>query len=171
MKSISRMTQKKENFCLAYLETGNQSEAYRRAYNAENMKQASIARKASELMRDGYVSARVKELQTEQRKRFEITVANTLEELARIAFFDPRKMFHGDGRLKCIDELDEDTAAVLAGFDVITAPGSDKILETKKIKFHNKLNALDQIGRHLGLFRADNDQGRKMLIIKDFTGC
>jgi len=170
VKSISKMTQKKENFCLAYLETGNQSGAYRRAYSTVKMKQESIARNAFELMKDGYVSARVKELQESQRKRFEVTAANTLEELARIAFFDPRKMFHANGRLKGIDELDDDTAAALASFEVITASGSDEILETRKNKFQNKLNALEQIVRHLGFFKVDNVQGRRMVVIKDFTG-
>lgn len=39
------LTQKQEAFALAYFETGNASEAYRRAYNAENMKPESINRK------------------------------------------------------------------------------------------------------------------------------
>jgi phage terminase small subunit len=32
-----RFTDKMELFCLAYVETGNASEAYRRAYNTANM--------------------------------------------------------------------------------------------------------------------------------------
>ena len=31
---MNELTQKQENFCLAYIETGNASEAYRKAYNA-----------------------------------------------------------------------------------------------------------------------------------------
>lgn len=170
MKSTKRMTQKKEKFCFAYLETGNQSEAYRRAYRAENMKKETVTRKASELMRDGYVSARVKELQAEQRKRFAATTANTVEELARIAFFDPRKMFHADGRLKTIHELDSDMAAALGGFDVVTALRGGEAIEVRKIRFNNKLNALEQLGRHLGLFQKDSSQVRKMVILKDFKG-
>ena len=44
-----RLTPKQEAFCLAYVETGNASEAYRRAYNAENMKPATVNRKAKML--------------------------------------------------------------------------------------------------------------------------
>jgi phage terminase small subunit len=40
------LTVKQENFCLAYMETGNASEAYRRAYNAGKMKPAVINVKA-----------------------------------------------------------------------------------------------------------------------------
>jgi len=35
-------TQKQENFCLAYIECGNASEAYRRAYDAEYMKPETV---------------------------------------------------------------------------------------------------------------------------------
>lgn len=36
------LTQKQENFCLKYVETGNASEAYRFAYNADKMKTESV---------------------------------------------------------------------------------------------------------------------------------
>ena len=45
-----KLTIKQEAFARAYVETGNASEAYRRAYNAENMKQESIAVRACELL-------------------------------------------------------------------------------------------------------------------------
>ena len=44
---MSKLTPKQENFCLAYLETSNASEAYRRAYDSENMKPESINVNAS----------------------------------------------------------------------------------------------------------------------------
>jgi len=75
------LTAKQEAFCLAYIETGNQSEAYRRAYNAENMKPAVINVKASELMADGKVSVRVRELQAEAAERALVTVQSLTDEL------------------------------------------------------------------------------------------
>ena len=53
------LTPKMENFIAAYFETGNASEAYRRAYNAENMAPETIHVKACELLKHGKVSARV----------------------------------------------------------------------------------------------------------------
>ncbi len=44
------LTPKQEKFCLAYLETGNASEAYRRAYNAAKMKAATVNRNAKALL-------------------------------------------------------------------------------------------------------------------------
>lgn len=81
------LTPKQEAFALAYVETGNASEAYRRSYNAEKMKPAVIAVKASELLAHGKVSVRVAELQAAHVERHAITVDDLLNELeaARIA--------------------------------------------------------------------------------------
>lgn len=53
------LTPKQEAFCLAFIETGNASEAYRSAYNATRMKPESVHRKAKELVDHGKVSARL----------------------------------------------------------------------------------------------------------------
>jgi len=60
---MSKLTPKQEGFCLSYIETGNASEAYRLNYDAENMKPATIKVKASELLNNGKVTARLAELQ------------------------------------------------------------------------------------------------------------
>ncbi|MFC4924723.1 terminase small subunit [Delftia deserti] len=81
------LTIKQEAFALAYVETGNASEAYRRSYNAENMKPAVIAVKASELLANGNVAVRVAALQASHVERHEITVSDLIRELeeARVA--------------------------------------------------------------------------------------
>lgn len=81
------LTPKQEAFAHAYVETGNASEAYRRSYNAGNMKPAVIAVKACELLGSGNVSVRVKELQELNLERHKVTVDSLLIELeeARIA--------------------------------------------------------------------------------------
>ena len=53
-------TQKQENFCLAYLETGNASEAYRKAYNAVRMKPETVNNKAHVLLKKGEIRARLR---------------------------------------------------------------------------------------------------------------
>ena len=57
------LSPKQEGFCLARVETGNASEAYRRNYKTENMNPATINRKAKELMDNGKITARLEELQ------------------------------------------------------------------------------------------------------------
>jgi phage terminase small subunit len=82
-----KLTVKQEAFCLAYIETGNASEAYRRSYSAEKMKQEVIAIEASRLLDNPNVTLRVAELQQSVVKRHEVTVDSLMLELekARIA--------------------------------------------------------------------------------------
>lgn len=75
------LTAKQEQFCLAYLETGNASEAYRRAYSAENMKPESINRKAKEMLDHGKITARLAELREPFEKRHRATLDDILREL------------------------------------------------------------------------------------------
>ena len=78
------LTQKQENFCLAYIETGNASEAYRRAYNAQRMKPETINRAAKELIDNSKITARIEELRGPVVEAAGITLARHLEELARL---------------------------------------------------------------------------------------
>ena len=57
-----KLTPKQEVFILAYLETGNASEAYRRAYNALGMNAATVNREAHSLLEHPKVAPRLKEL-------------------------------------------------------------------------------------------------------------
>lgn len=75
------ITPKQENFCLAYLETGNASEAYRRAYDAGGMSQNALNREASLLVDNPKVAQRLIELREPIMKRHAITVDDLLREL------------------------------------------------------------------------------------------
>lgn len=75
------LTPKQEAFALAYVETGNASEAYRRAYDAGGMKPASINRKAKELLDNGKIAARVRTLQSDAEQRHKITIDDLIAEL------------------------------------------------------------------------------------------
>ena len=68
------MTPKQEAFCLAYVETGNASEAYRRSYDAGNMKSETVTKRASELLADGDITGRVVELKAAHVARHNVTI-------------------------------------------------------------------------------------------------
>jgi phage terminase small subunit len=75
------LTIKQEKFCMVYVETGNASEAYRQAYNAENMKEASINVNASKLLTDAKIALRIKELKSGHTKRHELTIDDLVKQL------------------------------------------------------------------------------------------
>ena len=57
-----KLTAKQEAFCQGIADGLGQADAYRAAYNAEGMKDNTIYPKASELMKNGKVAARIAEL-------------------------------------------------------------------------------------------------------------
>ena len=78
---MAALTIKQETFCQKYIETGNASEAYRQAYDAQAMKPESINRKAKELLDNGKVAARVAELRGEVQVAHGVTVGSLIAEL------------------------------------------------------------------------------------------
>ena len=75
------LTIKQEKFCMVYIETGNASEAYRQAYNAENMTQNAVAVEACRILDSPNISLRIKELKSGHTKRHEITIDDLVAEL------------------------------------------------------------------------------------------
>lgn len=78
------VTEQQEKFCRAFVETGNASESYRRSYNAGKMADATIARRASELMDKGAITARIAKLKEKHAKRHNVTVDSLVAELEQI---------------------------------------------------------------------------------------
>lgn len=79
---MSDLTAKQEGFALAYVETGNASEAYRRSYEVGgDTKPETVWSEASRLLADPKVSARVKELQADARCIAMVSVGTLTAEL------------------------------------------------------------------------------------------
>lgn len=82
---MTKLTQKQENFCAAYVETGNASEAYRRAYDASRMKPDSVSVNASKLMADARIALRLAELRQPVIEAAQITLASHLARLEELS--------------------------------------------------------------------------------------
>ena len=74
------MTPKQELFAQAYIETGNASEAYKRAYNTQ-ANANTVNRKASQLLKHPEVIKLLADLQAIQRQRHKLTIDDLLQEL------------------------------------------------------------------------------------------
>lgn len=146
------ITPKQEKFAQEVASGKSQSDAYRAAFDCARSKPETIHRKASALMDDGKITARIKELQGKAADRAEITAERVLREVARLAFFDIRKIFNDDGSLKKVFELDDDTAAGIAGIEAIDIGGEGQLMISKKFKVADKNAALEKLCKHLGLY-------------------
>jgi len=82
--SVADLTPKQESFCLAYLETGSASEAYRQAYDAEGMKPETINKRASELLLNGEIAGRLESLRAPVREAAQISLRQHLDDLKRL---------------------------------------------------------------------------------------
>jgi Terminase small subunit len=102
-----------------------------------------------------------------------VTADATVRELGRIAHCDIRKFYDEHGHLKPLHELPDDLAACIASIEVVrrrvigvdVASAGPAASETGgtfevvyKVRFWNKLQALELLGRHQGLFREDAQQ-------------
>ena len=139
------LTIKQENFCNYYVESGNASEAYRRAYDCKNMKQESVVVKASELLSNGNVSVRVKELKANLQKKSDITKERILNELSSIVFADIRDYVtfrNEELRFKSFDELTDSQAKAI-----------ESIKQTRdgfELKLHGKNWSIEKVCKMLG---------------------
>jgi len=102
------------------------------------------------------VEARVAEITGLAAESVGITIADVFAELGKIAFSDMRDMFTSTGQVKRIEDLDDDTASALSSIEVVTkrvaGGGPDEVEHVAKFKMHDKLGALEKIGKHLGMF-------------------
>jgi len=72
--SNQRLTAKQEDFCRKFMELKSASAAYRASYSAENSKKETVHRRASELLDNSKVAARLDELRAQADKHVEITL-------------------------------------------------------------------------------------------------
>lgn len=111
---------------------------------------------AVRLLGDARIAAAIEEGRRKLAERTQISAERVLQEVSRLAFLDIRRAFDEDGNLKPMAELDDDTAAAIAGLEVFEeyqGRGQDReyLGRTKKIKLSDKKGALELLMRHLGL--------------------
>ena len=93
------LTPKQEKFCIEYVKTSNKSEAYRQAYNTENMKDTTINVRAVKLSKEYKISIRVEQLQKEVSKRNNIDIDWCIQQL-KVVVEDNEK-----DRVQALDKL------------------------------------------------------------------
>ena len=140
-----------------------QKEAYIRAgYRARGN---SAESKASRLVRNGKVKAVYDKLQAKAEKKAVISRARILEEYAKIAFFNPQKLYDEYGNLIPIHDLDPDVAVALGRMDAVKRKTRNGEIITTKIKFIDKIRALEALARNKGMFKNNVNIGADAEII------
>lgn len=150
-KLFYELPPKQQAFIVNYLANGfNATKAAQEAgYSAK-----TADSQASRMLKDVKVAAVIAARSKATVAKAEISAERVIEEIARLAFLDPRRLFTADGRLKEISELDEDVAAAIAGIEVkVLYDEGAPIGELKKIKFADKGINLERLARYFKLFK------------------
>lgn len=143
---------KQRIFVAEYLVDKNATQAAIRAGYART----SAHSQAHDLLKKPEISdAIAKGIEKIEKKVF-ITAERVVQELARLATFDVRKIYNEQGAMKHPHEFDDDTAAAVAGIDIFEeyegfGKDREKIGETKKIRTSDKVRSLEILAKHFKL--------------------
>lgn len=153
------LTAKQRRFVDEYLVDLNATQAAIRAGYSER----TAGSVGHDLLKKPEIAAAIQEAMRARGERTEVTADRVLQEAARLALFDPRRLFNADGSPKGILELDDDSAAAIAGLEVLEqfeGSGKDRVFVgyLKKYKLADKNSALEKLFKHHGLYEKDNRQ-------------
>jgi phage terminase small subunit len=156
-----KLTAKRKRFVDEWLIDFNGTQAAIRAGYSEKTAAATAAR----LLRNVNIQNEIARRQRDLQKRAEVTQDRVVKELARVAFADASDYVcvetltyeNEDGTVspvqivspKDTDTLSDDQRAAIAGIK----QGANGI----EIKLHDKIKALELLGRHIGMFNDKLD--------------
>lgn len=141
------LTEKQQEFARQFVLLGKAAAAYRAVYEVEKMDGNAVRVEAHRLLQNPNVALMVEHHRRVADKALEVSVRRIAEELARIAFFDPRDLFTEDGGILPIDQWPENAARAIAGMEVkelYTATGNN-VGCLKKVKIASKTTALQML--------------------------
>jgi len=138
---MKKLTPKQEKFCNLYIELGNASEAYRKAYDVrEDTKPTSINEKASQLLSRVDIRSRVEEIRNEVKEAHKID-----------------RSFIVKGLLEVIS--DADYTFKLGKNNTLSTEDSKAFYRLmNQTKNTDKLRALEQLAKMLGLNEPDRTE-------------
>lgn len=160
---MAKLTDKQKRFVDEYLIDLNGKQAAIRA----GYKEKTAEQQASRLLSNVKVQAAIKKRMEEREKRTKITQDRVLQELAKIGFADI-KDFLRFGTEKTLVGYDEEDGEMVPVYDykqVVEVKPSEQVdgtlisevsISAKGVfsfKMHDKMKALDMMGKHLGMFK------------------
>jgi phage terminase small subunit len=164
--SPSGLSAKQERFAEEYLiDLDAGAAAIRAGYSAHSAKQIGY-----ENLTHPLVSEAIKRNRLLVSEIAQINAAMVLKELGRLGFSDIRSIFTQDGRLRPLSSLSRDQSAAIASIEVVSKCGpvtedGIEIEYTHKVKLWDKVAALTNLARHLGMFDADKSGAGTTIVI------
>lgn len=160
VRGYAKLERRQQRFVIEYLVDLNATEAAIRAgYSRKAAKEQGyrLFTKAHPIL-----TPLLRAQRTELAEHSGITRERWLQEIQRLAFYDPRRFFDTHNNALDIPALDDDSAAAVAGFELteeFTGKGAERVAVgyTKKFKLANKLQALELFGQATGYLTTEMD--------------
>lgn len=157
------MTKKKghaalhERFALAYIAKGeNARAAYLEVKPHVTENTAGV--EGHRLLKIPNVQKLIEKHRAELRQRFALTTDRVVQELARVSYFNPKRLVDARGKPIPLHQLDDDTAAALASVEISEVEtrgrGKNKVVVNRLVKGRpfNKPTALEKSIKILRLY-------------------
>ena len=158
---MAKLTPKQRRFIEEYLIDLNATQAAIRA----GYSQKTAAPQAARLLINVKIQQALQEAMCKREERTQITQDRVLQELAKIGFSDLKTVVDwtedGKIRIRATDEVD---GAILAEVSETEIDFGDYTKRTKRVKLHDKMRALEMIGKHLGMFTDKTEHSGEVSI-------
>ncbi len=145
------LTEKQTRFCQEYVVNLNATQAAIKAGYGKY----SAATTALHLLEKPAIQAYVNELKQDIGLRLQIRADKVVEELACLAFANLLEFVTPEMKLKDFSVMPPEKFAAIESFSITETewPGGHKT--TASVKLHDKIRALEKLGRHLGIFEKE----------------
>lgn len=142
------LSEQQELFCRAYISNGNNAmqAAITAGYEPDH-----AGNQGYRLTKRDEIKKRIADLIAPRLSASNLTLKNTLAQIAAISQFDKRKLFDAEGKRIPIHMLDDATAAAISHM------GAHDLVPFDKLK------ALDMSAKYLGAYEKDNAQKAESL--------
>lgn len=149
------------NFVVEYLIDKQAGKAAVRAgYSPRNAQQ-----KGSQLLHVPEIAEAIRKGIEEQAQRAAVTADELIAELKKIAFANMQDFVDESNDPKLLHDMDRDQTAAIQEVGTETSEFKGTVTIKRKIKLLSKLDAIEKLGRHIGLFEKDNSQKRAVVKI------
>lgn len=164
-RDIEDLTPKEELFVLAYTTPGTDTHNKKGASAlAAGCPEVSASSRATELLNLPRIQAKIQEWKDRLAGKYYIKAEDVIKELAAVGFSNIKDYLtvdeNGEVHIKDFEEIDEYKLRAIESVKITTTKNKDGSREytTTQFKLHNKLIAIDQLNKYLGLYKEDNVQ-------------